>query len=242
MQHSAVWTGDRMAIAFGRNETGPLEDVFMYQPELDHWHSVNVQGNMAARYDAPVFWIGRGLLVWGGLGVSGPLNSGGILEIADPSITPYWSHLPLNGAPSPRHDPVVVLTPSHLIVWGGFDGASYLNDGAMLDLTALQWSPIPTANAPEARSEHAGVWTGQEMIVLGGRNGSGTLSDAWAFDPVKQTWRSLPGEQAVTGRYGAGIHYIDPYCLVFGGETNDGFSGVFGRLNPLPPWNFYRKP
>ena len=55
-----------------------------------------------------------------------------------------------------------------MIVWGGYDGSSYCNDGGRYNPVANTWTALPTTGAPAARYSHTAVWTGSEMIVWGG--------------------------------------------------------------------------
>ena len=58
-----------------------------------------------------------------------------------------------------------------MIVWGGWNGSSYLNTGGRYDPSTASWTPTSTANVPSARYLHPTVWTGSQMIVWGGNNG-----------------------------------------------------------------------
>jgi len=55
-----------------------------------------------------------------------------------------------------------------MIVWGGYDGISYPNNGARYNPDTDSWKPINTVDAPSPRAGHTAVWTGKEMIVWGG--------------------------------------------------------------------------
>ena len=59
-----------------------------------------------------------------------------------------------------------------MIVWGGFNGSSFLNTGGRYNPSTDSWTATSTTNAPAARESHTAVWTGSEMIVWGGYNGS----------------------------------------------------------------------
>ena len=59
-------------------------------------------------------------------------------------------------------------TGSEMIVWGGYNGSGYLNDGGRYNPAANSWTAVTTTGAPAARAYHTAVWTGSEMIVWGG--------------------------------------------------------------------------
>ena len=110
------------------------------------------------------------MIVWGGAGASGYLNTGGRYD----PITNVWTATNTANAPSARtvHGPV--WTGSEMIVWGGyfFDGSDhYLNSGGRYNPNTNTWTATSTANAPDGRRIHTAVWTGSEMIVWGGEAG-----------------------------------------------------------------------
>src|SRR5438132_10952116 len=58
-----------------------------------------------------------------------------------------------------------------MIVWGGWNGSSYLNTGGKYNPSTDSWVATSTTNAPLGRFLHRAVWTSSEMIVWGGSNG-----------------------------------------------------------------------
>ena len=78
-----------------------------------------------------------------------------------------------------------------MIAWGGYNGGTYLGDGARYRPSADDWAILPAAGAPSARSEHTAAWTGAEMIVWGGQGSGGYLDGGARFNPVVNTWAAL---------------------------------------------------
>jgi N-acetylneuraminic acid mutarotase len=68
------------------------------------------------------------MIVWGGQYVAGlfpaVLNDGGQYN----PTTDSWTPMATNNAPPPRENHTAVWTGSAMIVWGGYNGTSYLND------------------------------------------------------------------------------------------------------------------
>ena len=129
------------------------------------------------------------MIVWGGAGASGYLNTGGRYD----AITNVWTATNTANAPSARtvHDPV--WTGSEMIVWGGyfFDGSDhFLNSGGRYNPNTNSWTATSAANAPDGRTTHTAVWTGSDMIVWGGQAGSlGYYFDTGGrYDPAADTW------------------------------------------------------
>src|SRR4030095_12674248 len=104
------------------------------------------------------------MIVWGGAGTSGILNTGGRYN---PS-TDSWTATSTTNAPDPRFFHSAVWTSSEMVVWGGYIGGSDTNTGGRYNPVNNTWTATSTANAPTARISHTAVWTGNEMVVWGG--------------------------------------------------------------------------
>ena len=79
------------------------------RPITDEWREIPTAGAPSAREGFPWVWTGTRLVVWGGEGGSGMLNTGGLF---DPRQS-IWSATPIDGnTPSPRGA-------SHTAVWTG---------------------------------------------------------------------------------------------------------------------------
>jgi N-acetylneuraminic acid mutarotase len=64
-----------------------------------------------------------------------------------------------------RH--TAVWTGTEMIVWGGYNGSSWLNDGWRYDPATDQWTSMSSSNAPSARENHTAIWTGTEHDCVG---------------------------------------------------------------------------
>jgi hypothetical protein len=103
------------------------------------------------------------MIVWGGAGTSGYLNTGGRYNTG----TNSWTATSTTNAPTARYGPKAVWTDSEMIVWGGY-GEAYPNTGGRYNPSTDSWTATSTTNAPDGRYYHTAVWTGSEMIVWGG--------------------------------------------------------------------------
>lgn len=94
------------------------------------------------------------------------------------------------GAPAARRYHTAVWTGYEMIIWGGFDGVTYYNDGYRFNPVTNAWSAVTTTGAPTAREGHTAVWTGSEMVVWGGDNGSpaSAFSTGAHYNPITNTW------------------------------------------------------
>lgn len=86
---------------------------------------------------------------------------------AEPAATDFWTPTATEGAPSARFQHTAVWTGARMILWGGANASSVLNDGGQYDPVGNTWTAVATAGAPSARAAHTAVWTGSRMIVWG---------------------------------------------------------------------------
>lgn len=135
-------------------------------------------------------WTGSELVVWGGLGRSGPLADGAAFDPASNK----WQRLP----PAPiqsRSAHGSVWTGREVIVWGGLGRSGYLADGAAYDPDNGQWRLL-SASGLDSRAGASVLWTGTDMIVWGGHRRVGDrqadMRDGAVYDPATDTWRGLP--------------------------------------------------
>src|ERR1019366_3084977 len=126
------------------------------------------------------------------------LIGAGYTEIASTPIN-YWTATSTTGAPSIRAYHTAVWTGSRMIVWGGYSGSAYLNDGGQYDPVANAWTATATSGAPSGRVYHTAVWTGSKMIVWGGNNGP-YLNDGGQYDPVGDSWTATTTTGAPSAR------------------------------------------
>lgn len=155
-------------------------------------------------------------------------------------VTDSWSATSTVGAPSPRytHD-TGIWTGSEFVVWGGFDGALFFNDGGRYNPATDSWRT--TGVCPiEGRNSEGAVWTGREVIVWGGR-GSGLfnyLDSGGRYDPVTNTWRVTSPVGAPHARSDLLAVWTGTQMIVWGGQFHQPsppttlYPGAGGRYNP----------
>ena len=73
-----------------------------------------------------------------------------------------------------------------ILLFGGFDGARWLNDTNVLDTTTGVWRRLVVPVAPGPRSGHAMAAVERRLLVFGGQAPNGTLcGDLWALRGVE---------------------------------------------------------
>src|SRR5947207_11192420 len=82
--------------------------------------------------------------------------------------TDSWTATSTTSAPAGRAYHPAVWTGSEMIVWGGYDGSSFLNTGGRYNPGTATWTATSTTTAPTARFFHTAVRTGSKMTASGG--------------------------------------------------------------------------
>jgi hypothetical protein len=188
------------------------------------WTPTSTLGAPSARMFHTAVWTGSKMIIWGGLGVPGELNTGGIY---DPE-TNTWTPTSTANAPTARWAHTAVWTGSKMIIWGGGDVAGDVsNTGGVYDPETNTWTPTSTANAPTARCSHAAVWTGSKMIVWSGMSGRGLVDTGGIYDLTTDTWIPTATATAPTARYFHTAVWTGSKMIVWGGldDRGTGYSG-----------------
>jgi N-acetylneuraminic acid mutarotase len=181
----------------------------------------------AARDYHTAVWTGTEMIVWGGLNVTGSLNTGGRYN---PS-TDSWTATNIANAPSGRWGHTAVWTGSEMIIWGGADPI-FLGTGARYNPVTNSWTATSTVNAPSGRTGHTAVWTGTEMIIWGG---AAPNNDGGKYNPNTNSWTATSTTNAPTARTLHTAVWSGNEMIVWGGTdgsilTPDPVTG--GRYNP----------
>jgi len=187
------------------------------------WSPLSTSNTPTSRTGFSAVWTGTELIVWGGSGLAGYLNSGGRYN----PVTNVWTTVTTTGAPSIRAYHTAVWTGSKMIVWGGYSGSSDLNTGGVYDPALNTWSSITTTNyCPTARA----VWTGTEMVVWGGYSGATTTNTGSRYSPTTNLWTSVTATAgAPTVRLGHGAVWTGDKMIVWGGSTYN--AGIYTYYN-----------
>ena len=131
--HSSIWTGNEMIIwgGYGANQSSNFAGGARYIPSSNSWAAISNSNAPTARSHHTAIWNGSKMIVWGGNGPTGPLNSGAIFDPLENS----WVSTETQDAPSIRHLNSLIWTDEKMITWGGeatfSGGGGQLNDGAL---------------------------------------------------------------------------------------------------------------
>jgi N-acetylneuraminic acid mutarotase len=147
-----------------------------------------------------------------------------------------WVATSVAPAASARREHTAVWTGSRMIVWGGYNGSSYLNTGAAYDPGTDSWTPTTTVNAPSAGQALTAVWTGSRMIVWGGYNGSSYLNTGAAYDTAANTWTATNTTNVPSARNYHTAVWTGSRMIVWGGigdwDGSDVYQNTGASYNP----------
>ncbi|MFH1226482.1 MAG: hypothetical protein V1701_01095 [Planctomycetota bacterium] len=192
--HTAVWdsTDSKMLVWGGYNEVGGqtirLNTGGIYYPTTDTWVSdaITTTGAPAARAGHTALWItGTGMVIWGGeQSKNNPLGNGGVYSPTANS----WTSINPTGAPTPRAFHSAVWSGTEMIVFNGWNGTVYLNDGGRYNPILNSWKLFDT-NTPSTttrRAFHTAIWdtVNNQMITWGGAILGGYTDSGVRFIPV----------------------------------------------------------
>ncbi len=212
--HTAVWTGDEM-IVWGGIDFGIPPPYFntggRYNPITDSWIATSTTNAPAGRFRHTAVWSGSKMIVWGGFGQLGTLNTGGRYCVRSPvpcvgrcSPTPRPRPTPPQ-RPTPRPGidgtwtvtgslntgrflHTATLLPSGLVlIVGGLDTHNTTRSAELYDPASGSWTSTGSLNT--GRFLHtATLLANGKVLVAGGNLGNGTVASAELYDPATGTW------------------------------------------------------
>jgi Galactose oxidase, central domain len=237
---SAQLVDDRLAVATGSAD-GSLHAA-VYDVAQGRWVDAPPLTEIALVYDA-MAWDGETLvLVRSRPGQTGWAGDGQLDWRIDAPITLRWRFGDdrwTTGTRPPfglRDYVGAAFDGSRLALWGGSDGTSTLNDGAIYAVATDTWTVIPEGPLP-GRVHAATAWSAGRLVVGGGldrlQDPEEYLGDMAAYDAATQTWESLapPPEGGLGDQFSA-------WSFVEGETTPLVADSTSGSGEPGPRW-FY---
>ena len=209
----------------------PLNDTWIWNGTT--WTNLDPATRPSNRWMASMaFDPATGQLILFGGFFGTPLNDSWVYGV--PSFGVNWTQLSPATSPSARERASSAFDPAtgQLILFGGFDGTSYLNDTFTWDgSTWAQQSPVTSPAVRYSASMAFDPATGQ-LLLFGGQNAGGYFGDTWIW--TGSTWTQLMPAASPPERSGAGMTF-DPatgQMILFGGH-----NGISGYLNDTWAWD-----
>jgi hypothetical protein len=195
-EHTAIFDAgrDRMIVMGGTHDGVVFDDVWALSLSgLPVWTRLEVSGTPKVYRHAAIYDpLRERMLVFGG--DDGSALQGAVWALSLVGSATWSLHTPAGG-PSARgeHTAIYDASVDRMIVYGGFDGTSALDDVWSLPLgSASGWTrQSPTGAPPSARYRHSAIFDPirKQMLVYGGLDPFKT-SDIWALSGSMK-WRGM---------------------------------------------------
>ncbi|MEJ5166101.1 MAG: kelch repeat-containing protein [Thermoanaerobaculia bacterium] len=164
-----------------------------------------------ARYEHTMVAYNNKVLIWGGIGSSGFLNTGIYYDFN----TGNWTTMSSSGL-APRYGHTAVASGGYMYIFGGTNDQQYFGDGAKYDISNNTWSSMNFQL--EERAFHGAVSTYSYMVIWGGKNMKDVLGSGAKFDFSNQTWTPTYDGGAPTPRSLSSYVSTGTEVFVFSGE------------------------
>jgi len=196
----------------------------------DTWAPTTLTNAPTARDFHTAVWTGSEMIVWGGDGNGGNLNTGGRYN----PTTDSWTATSLLNAPSTREEHTAVWTGTEMIIWGGYPN---LNTGGKYNPGADSWTTMRTINAPSGRHSHTAVWSGSEMIVWGGDDANGYTNTGGRYNPGTDSWVATSTSGAPAARVQHTAIWTGSEMIIWSGAIGSNTAGdtTPARILGYPP-------
>lgn len=233
--HTAVWMEPekKMIVWGGYNGAEYLNTGGVYDLVSDTWTLMPGDPDAPAREDhAAVAGPPSTMLMYAGFGDDG---MGGFTFLAGGAAfsltTMDWVPLDPTGQPTARRRHAAAWDGTQMLITGGFDGASYWNDGGKYNPGQNSWSSL--APAPlEARQFHTAVWidgTVKRMLLWGGE-GPALFGSGGIYDPAVNQWKIMPTAPAARAEHSAVV--TGEKMIIWGGNANGGVTNSGAIFDP----------
>lgn len=233
---AAVWSGSRMIIWGGSQNTTVYGSGAQLNPSTNSWTAMATSGAPSARRNPAYTWTGSKLFIWGGCtslgqytGCTSFTNTGSLYDPA----TNTWSAVSTTNAPSARAGALTLLYNNKIYVWGGSVNPyeiDMLVSGGVYDIATNTWTAMPTLNAPGDRLQPLVRVEDSKIAIWGGADtlGGEDLNTGSIFDASKGTWQTMTTTGApLGGRAHGTLRFFENKIVVWGGRTSDNTGGIY---------------
>lgn len=184
--------------------TGRLDDFYAFDFERKEWDQVEIlseeRPSCRENNGAVASGDSQRLCLFGGYNGRQWLNDLWVFDLASKRWTCIQeSSDPTNGAesatkvPSRRFGYVSVVHRNKFILFGGFDGSSWLNDMWEFSFETKEWKCVQArGQLPSARSCPAWVQDDSHVYIIGGYDGVERKADFFACNLLTYEWREMP--------------------------------------------------
>jgi N-acetylneuraminic acid mutarotase len=233
---ASVVVGTKMYMFGGYGGNGRLGDFFVYDFEERRWSRVDCKGDVmpGVRENNGMVVHGDCLYLFGGYNGSTWLNDfhrfdleqsrWSVVDVANDSADP----------PAPRFGYVSSVWSDTFIVFGGYDGTTWLNDTHAFSFVDRRWSLVQAKGAaPSIRSCPSWTQRAKSIYIFGGYDGVQRMNDFYEFNVETFTWTEIlsTGDVPSQRYFHASVVYDDT-MYTFGGYNGS------SRLNDMHRFDF----
>jgi len=252
--HAMAATPEGDVLLFGGTTNGlaagALADTWLFAYDgtgTGTWTQLLPTATPTKRYGHAMAATPSGVLLFGGT-----TNGSGSGALADTWLFTYdgtgtgtWTQLLPTATPTKRYGHAMAATPSGVLLFGGYDGASYYNDTLLFTYDGTgtgTWTQILPTNTPTKRYFHAMAATSLgDVLLFGGYNNVSPnyLGDTWLFNSTNTTWSNIDFTDTSTpvARYYHAMAATPSGALLFGGYNGSvrlGDTWLFSQEEPPP--------
>lgn len=219
-----IWSGSELIVWGGIGGDDPRSAARL-NVTTNRWTPMAQASNGAPSPRTSMASASDGALAyfWGGSGLGGAMNDGGIYSASLDS----WSVIPGQGPLEPRSNSYAAWSTGGLLVFGGTTQQNEVRyDGGIYDPAARNWSAIAPVPWPAARNSFVTASTAHKLIVWSGHDGSAFANDGYLFDLSAGNWTPMSTALAPASRFAAVSAVHDGKLYVWGGSGNSSeFNG-----------------
>ena len=217
---------DSVYLFGGYMESSNINSLLLFSNNSCSTLSANYLSPAARMYQSMAV-INGDLYIYGGTGVSGPLD-----DMWSYSETGGWTTLKVVGdSPGARSSHGCGAEGNVMIVWGGLSDSGYLNDMYMYELLSDTWQLIsPDGTLPSPRAGSCVVLRLPYVFIFGGTTTAGLSGELWQYSTATNEYSLLFTE---TGKeMNAPSPSKHPVCDFI----NDQFVVMFGTGDSETPF------
>jgi DNA-binding CsgD family transcriptional regulator len=213
--------GDKLAVIGGEGPGGVSGAVFLYDTETNGWLPGSDKPAPVANAQAGL--VGGLVFVPGGVGVDGQPREA--LEVYDLAADAWTTRAPL---PAPLAGYALAVFDGRLYLFGGWDGAGYVDSVWVYDPAADAWSSrSPTPNAVGFAAAAA---LADRIVVAGGFDGQQEYSACSAYYPAEDRWEACAAMNLPRGGLGMAADGTSIYAIGGGWQRIATFNERYDSL------------
>ena len=199
-------------------------DTWVYDVDANSWNLRSPDPHPPDLYQHALTYdsINAKVVLFGGrtrVGGWHPTNETWLYDVSENT----WTKREPATSPPPRrlHDLAYDPVNNKVVLFGGYNESSYLNDTWVYDVDKNEWTEINTTSDPPLKGYHSMVWDRDiNRVVLYG--GYPYDSKVWLFNTFTNTWTSISYGENPPVRYSSAMAHdiVSRKSVVFGGIWN----------------------